>query len=452
MIRINKDYYLDDNDQICENGQVDPVKNQRKKAIEILENFKYNDDKNERKTTYQFIGILKKCINKRMAENMAENMESLSKNTGKIGKILDELVNLTPNEITDTLGHIFRHDFKENFISDWLAYIFNFEKMGTNEPFQAIFDACGIAGTFIPIDGIDREKELFYVDNKNKRENCGRIDFFIRTETAIVGIENKIFSDFTTKNQLEKYYKAIKQIAEVEGKKPYLILLYPESNKKIVNHRNKHDEKDNIFMLTYKNLIEKFEKIKIDCVKSLRQMIIFEDFIKHIKEYIMNGNNIISFDTIKFLNDKNKEIALLDQVRSGANEQLKNYFEQCLKEKLKDETDEWDIHISSGCQFIQCYKKDWKERKVHFELKNIVKEEDSTNFPPKHFVLELHDEGKNQKIEIDNLSGQIKEQNKEKIEIDYSSLEKFTNSVNKLMKKLIEVVNEYAKKIDSALF
>ena len=105
---------------------------------------------------------------------------------------------------SDTFAHIFRHDYKENFISDWLAYLLNPEKMGTEEPLLAFFkitktDSCELK--FLDLV-IEREYDL---------EDCGRIDLYLESESIIMGIENKINSGFTSTNQLDKYYRKIKK-------------------------------------------------------------------------------------------------------------------------------------------------------------------------------------------------------------------------------------------------
>ena len=68
-------------------------------------------------------------------------------------KIFDNIDLFSKNEMPDTLGHIFRHERRENFISDWLAYLLNSEKMGTNILFQSLFNVSGIEGVFIPVGG-----------------------------------------------------------------------------------------------------------------------------------------------------------------------------------------------------------------------------------------------------------------------------------------------------------
>ena len=71
-----------------------------------------------------------------------------------------------------------------------------------------------------------------------------------------------IYCGFTFNNQLEKYAKSLKQIAETERKNCYLFLLYPTSNIRIYKNI-KNNIQANVKIITYEALIQDWETIKI---------------------------------------------------------------------------------------------------------------------------------------------------------------------------------------------
>ena len=446
MIKINEEFNLDCNDKLHRvNGK--EVKNTKGAVRKILSNSGYGNDgkifkkgtnsTTDQYTTNQYIVELKKFIGRREYIGFEKLKQPLE-------EMFNDIDSIPKKELSDTLGHIFRHERRENFISDWLAYLFNPDKMGTNEPFQSLFDLSDIEGEFIPIGGIEREKDLTYNNDSGNTVDCGRIDFFVETDGAIVGIENKIDCDFTTHDQLEKYSRWLEQRAVLKEKDWYLFLLYPSSNKKI--GKNTKANQKNIKIITYEGLIEKWETIKIDCVKSLRQMIIFEDFIKHVKEYvIMEDKQLLNITAIQFLDEKSKQIEQINRIKDAAKEQLRCYFDTKLK-MLKE--DGWDVNVSSGAQYIQYYKNDWKSG-VHFELVNIISKDDESNFPPKHFHLEFHHE-KVKSDELEGLSQRIKE-NKDCYELKYKSEKEIEEVTNGMLEKLRNTAKDYAAKVDEIL-
>ena len=107
------------------------------------------------------------------------------------------IVNLkTP---TVTFGTIFKHEHKENFISDWLAYLLDPNNIGTTEPLECFINIAHADENYtIDFSEVNIQRE--YVFQESKR----RIDFLITTPSHIIGIENKIWS-----KQLENEFKNI---------------------------------------------------------------------------------------------------------------------------------------------------------------------------------------------------------------------------------------------------
>lgn len=455
MIKINNDFYIDENcNKLCrfDGKNLTNVKGMIKEILksefEYTNEGKILSNNGKEFTTSQYVGALKRAFEIKQFENFSEKDR---KNFEDLLLPVDSFVIV---EKPDTLGRIFRHEYKENFISDWLAYLLNVEKIGTNQLFQSLFEICGVDGTFVPLGGIEREKELTFTGDNNRLEKYGRIDFFIRTENAIVGIENKIWSGFTSDNQLEKYAKAIKQCADIENKEAYLFLLYPKGNLSVDSKLKGYTKSENVKIVTYEALIAVWEKIKIDCIKSLRPLIIFEDFVKHVKEYIMCTSEKLNFNAIKFLNKKSEEIEKLDKIRNGAKEQFICCLEEQLQKRLGDR-EEWKHHISSGAQYIQCFKDNWEENGIHFELINKIKGEYESNFPPKNYYLEFHSERVKDKAlreKLKELSKEIAEKERVPYTINYDDEKQFENSIDRMIRALCDKAKEHKEKIDEILY
>ena len=89
-----------------------------------------------------------------------------------------------------------------------------------------------------------------------------KYQFCETSHLAISMIHAGIYCGFTSNNQLEKYAKSLKQIAETERKNWYLFLLYPTSIIRI--HKNiKNNNQVNVKIITYEALIKDWETIKI---------------------------------------------------------------------------------------------------------------------------------------------------------------------------------------------
>ncbi len=134
-----------------------------------------------------------------------------------------------------------------------------------------------------------------YTESENRE--YGRIDLTIELDDTIIGIENKFFSEFQ-ENQPYKYFRTLKNIKdklkEIRGKDIDLLffILCPESRKeKIIENiiKNIKDENIQVSVVTWENILEKFEKIKN--MVDEKNSVIFKEFVKYVNERIVFINN-----------------------------------------------------------------------------------------------------------------------------------------------------------------
>ena len=155
--------------------------------------------------------------------------------------------------------------------------------VGSTEPLNALLQ---LASATTPVDlyDISISREVSFEDKR-------RIDFIIETGSHIIGIENKIWSDLQ-QNQLSDYRSRLKSRATKSKKELMLILLYPRRNRCCSTLT-----KAALFgfnSVTYEDLVFEFKQIRLNIFKNLRAVVLMEDFILHMEEYIMKEFDIKS--------------------------------------------------------------------------------------------------------------------------------------------------------------
>lgn len=111
----------------------------------------------------------------------------------------------------------------------------------------------------------------------------GYIDLLIQLDDVVIGIENKFFAGFT-ENQPEKYLESIHKVSEYLSKinntqtKIVLFVLCPESRK--TESKNKIKSINNSAVITWENVLQKIENIKIENPVS---SVVNNEFVKYLK-------------------------------------------------------------------------------------------------------------------------------------------------------------------------
>lgn len=374
-----------------------------------------------------------------MLNNFNETINELDKliNKEDYKKFLSEIPHIEIKSPTVTFGTIFKHEHKENFISDWLAYLLDPQNVGTTEPLQALIDLA-VRENKCDIDFSEVTIQREYVFDNDKR----RIDFLITTPTHIIGIENKIWSDLGD-NQLEDYFKQITALQSDYSQnnkdiQTVLIFLCPEGN------AVKNKISSNFKLVTYDELIERFKKIRLNCLENLRASILMEDFITHVEGYFMNNiNTDLNFDFMQFQNANQEIINKLNNDIKESKKQFKAFVKREI-EKNGFNGDEWKVVIKDGVDyFMQIYKTHWNNGYTHFEF---LKEKNS--FPPNDIWVVFHIEGRSE------YNDKLRELRKSKtntinVKMCYDSQEDFCESIKNVINALKELDEQFTTQIDA---
>lgn len=372
---------------------------------------------------------------------MSENIKIIC---NEAEAFLNEIPNIHIKPPATTFGTIFKHEHKENFISDWLAYLLDSNNTGTTEPLETLLDIALEEKPDIDFSEITVQRE--YVFPKTKR----RIDFLITTPSHIIGMENKIWSGLQDK-QLEDYSKQIKDIradikkeyqedsSEPENEKytesnTILILLCPDSNPV------KKEISNNFKLVTYDKLIERFKNIRLNCLQNLRASIMMEDFITHVEAFFMKvDNNDFDFDFIKFQNDNLNRIKQFnDNIESSKKQFIKQFELAIINNGFGDN---WTVLPKGGKNyFMQIYKPYWNNGQTHFEFLT------DDNYPPKIIKVTFHVEGG--KLPHNDELSALGKNDTIAVAMDYKSNESFKSSVKQVVLALKEMDKRYTNKID----
>ena len=338
----------------------------------------------------------------------------------------------------NTIGHIFRHEEKENFISYWLAFLLNPEYTGNSEPLSALLQLAEASGT-VDLSNVSIVRESVLEDKR-------RIDFIIETSSHIIGIENKIWSGLQ-ENQLEDYRKELVKKAKTDGKDVVLILLYPQRNTCCKNL--KKEELFGFKPVTYEDLVSEFKHIRFNIFDNLRATVLMEDFIIHMEEYIMkdSSNAAINWDMWQFEAVHRDRIQELRQALKGSRAQFDKYIEDRMDAIIRgrDDQDQWEKYMSGT--YFQLYKTSWRNGLAHFELLKTTPDD----LAPQELIVVLHTHEYKKEWRTDYLRDLGKQIGEKTFKIRYESQEEFEKSMDLIFDALTDLVNTYTDTIDTEM-
>ncbi|MCH4890287.1 hypothetical protein EZV73_22080 [Acidaminobacter sp. JC074] len=345
-----------------------------------------------------------------------------------------------------TIPRIFNKVYNENFISDYLAYIFNpkINGIGT-KPLQVLVDY------FMPTYEINNTKiEVMreYVFNSGRR-----IDLLIILDELIVALEHKVWSD-ESENQTISYSSSLDK-------------LYPEKDilKIFLSPSGKVAQSEKFIAMSYETLVSLLKSVDTDDMETMRQRVLFEELILHIEEYFMTkGFNEVTEQTRLYL--KNKD--LIEELQSAFitdavntfiifEERIRNYFEPY----------KFEVNFSPKRGYQQLYKNHWNDESlfIHHEFSlsctDLLQNEVFNYYlhvegSERHQFLEFFD--KNYSMNIDNLNEMFQYEGNlrgvtlcsKKIENPYyfdskdqDAFEDDLNVINKLTRLLDAALEEY---------
>ena len=348
-----------------------------------------------------------------------------------------------------TLAHIFKKDYGENFISDWLAFLLNPQTNGIGmKPLNIFLKLCGKKYKINENPEIDIQREY-------DLKEAGRIDFLIKIKTDkcekfLIAIENKILSD-EGYNQTVKY--AEKLSAFNDFKEKIFIFLTPTG----ITPK----ERENFIAVSYRDYIDELKKIKEEVPRD--KQFYFNDFINHFESYILN--NKFSETECEFVKNFTEDIAKTIKYSKNRSDNeskecyntaiiLRNRFFDLIETEIKENLDKsWIIKKSSF--YIQIYQPDWEEQGVHYEI--IIHENKGLLHNECKLLVMLHKEKGKKLHKIEKSKSSFnKPENvlKEKKIITtntFNSHDDIKNTINDIVKSLNKMIKDSVDEVNQHL-
>jgi len=253
-------------------------------------------------------------------------------------RILDEFkaVKFVDKTSTKTFMQVTGYPHFENVCSNILAFFFDpKEEHNLNNLFiRSLLETAG-EEMISNVDTVVIERE-FCTSNNN------RLDITIKSNSILVGIENKLYSKVY--NDLHDYKNECKRLANREGLRCYMIILSLIDEKAI-------SATNGYFNVTYDMFIEKIRKNIGDYINDANNtwVIYLKDFMKTISSLYGRDNNM-NTQLLEFIRKNSEEVdkfymeinELKKQMKSKT-KQLKNLFDDQLNEYTKK------MNITSWC-------------------------------------------------------------------------------------------------------
>lgn len=365
-------------------------------------------------------------------------------------KMMQEIPSLSIVTRTETIGLIFGKSRNENFISDWLAYLFRINQ-------NVIKALClSVSSNELAVTNLANLNDYeFEIEREYTFSDGRRIDFLLSNEDNIIAIEHKVDSGEQA-NQLRDYSESLKGI-NFQDKAIYKILLKPSSNTIETTH--------DFMEVTYEEFINELKKISTDFIGDLRGSFLLLDFIKHIEEnFIVENQKKFEFnDWTKFINKYQNEINKINKSMESEIKNINTYLKQRIL-LIVDNNSDWILGENKSTKYIQLFKTNWNIDNempyIHFEILF-----DTEKNLPTSCCIRLDIEGGNEEkrsaisqLISDKLSICDKSGKNEKIfmlkkgfNINYSDSETFYQSIDKLMSIFKEYIEELTPILDKAI-
>lgn len=407
-----------------------------------------------------------------------ENIEKLIENLKKI--------DIKDSGIT-VLDILNKSHYDENFISDWLAFIFNPEINGIgNRPISSLMNSLDISKSNIQNEDIKREwsnniKELKDTINEQKfigieREKViddnKRIDMLIKYSNTWIVIENKINSK-ENGTQTKNYYNYImkekkKTEKELSSGKINVIFIYLKPN-----YNKSEPSEENFIPLTYSQLFMQICEINENDYneEEIYKYKYLEELERMMKNYMKEEEFDLSNIAIKtYINYREKIKSIEEQYRNNNKILIQKIVTEI--ENLFSKENGYEINKKNNDTLIQIGKTTWKNEKkngyfngIHYEV-DFIEKNDILGFDNVELRIALHIEDNIKDRELEKLHKKINigkrpddrlnayDYEKDEL-IFYSEKYNFTNdkfinqSIEKIISTLESMDKKYSQKIDS---
>ncbi|WP_434122184.1 PD-(D/E)XK nuclease family protein [Salinicoccus roseus] len=356
----------------------------------------------------------------------------------------------------DTVARVFGIEHRENYISNWLAFLLDPARFGSSDPLNALIEL--YFSKKIRSENIEEGKEWSKVESEEVIEvtredmlgKSQRIDLFISTDEFVIGIESKIYAGLHP-NQLRKYEVGIHRrlkSSEHKDKKAVYILLTPESN-------FQHDEGEFI-RITFEEVAEVFSKLHYNYQQNLRSAFLLEDFVNYVNEYLRGGKTYMNEEWANFISSNNHLLSNIYEEGSKNLEALKREVDEYLKSAFTEE--EWEVYSNKKPEefWRQLKNEEWDKYNIHYEVGTLKREPTYGFILPERLKLTLDIENNKVRKYFQTKNKlpfeKIEEHNEITIEgIDYKNGETISQSLDKIIRELRKWDSEFRAEINDLL-
>jgi len=250
---------------------------------------------------------------------------------------------------------ILNRTYKENAVSDYLAYILRPDENGIgSEPLVRTIRLVQEDFDLGPIESVEVLREqVLNVDE----QSFGRIDLLINVgQDIVIGIENKIFQT-EGRSQTKQYADAFERL--FPGRQRILIFLTP-SGLRPMDKRFK--------AVSYVDLFAALRNVNCPWMTDPHSSVLFGDFLIHLEDYIVTTKNaqqvsergLLYFENAKMLMD-------LEKAFKQDKRNVFLYLIGQLSDHISDS--KMDLYADEAKTFQQVRRGNWasKSLDVHFE-------------------------------------------------------------------------------------
>ncbi|AFM14241.1 PD-(D/E)XK nuclease family protein [Turneriella parva] len=273
---------------------------------------------------------------------------------------------------------IIRRPFDENTITDYLAYLLDFDH---SEEALAIINWFWNRGNQDPLPIAPADISSFRVKREHTFSDSGRIDLLVFLNgTHLLAVENKIFSGEGI-SQTESYAASLDE--EFPEFKKSMILLSPYSMK---------PSSDRFVNVLYSELIEYLRSLKYSNKLNASTT---ENFIYHFEEHFMNKTKFdLSEKSLVYLRHKRE----IEDVRAAFEKDSEAIFEIAMSFPLKhlaqQTRTQWTQNTNPNRHYQQFTKDSWEAKNdLYFHFEYYLTADSLLRSGAIEFML--HVEGKN---------------------------------------------------------
>ncbi len=351
------------------------------------------------------------------------------------GELQNKLNNIQEKKTPKTFLAILDKAYNEVIISKYLAYFLD-ERKTSRTIIENILKQTSSKNESVDFVELLESANFESIETEIPISRKGRLDILIKYSNFWIVIENKIYAFESKDNQTVNYEKQIKN-ANTNKLPVKFIYLKPEFNKSKPSNPK-------FIEFLYKDLVGLFQQLNKDDLKDQENYIYLQDFIKHIKEFLMKDNNLFTDKkTLEFYLENKSKIDYMIKVYQEETHKIRKF----IVENIVSEFPGFKVYDTAA--FIQIFKDHWENYEhngIHFEI-----------LPNRSFdellggKIELKFTLHNEKKTKDKYSNIVHKSYMQAKEFTFGSNEEVQKSVKEILKQLHLMIDECEVDIDTKI-